>query len=301
MVMGRRLIEQCFVCVPAFCRVNQASNLQIIPEGSLAMQFARLNGVVIHHQVIGAAPDKPTIVFANSLGTDYRIWRDVIVRMVGDYSIIAYDKRGHGLSEPGDAEITMDDHINDLIALIEHFEAKNVIICGLSVGGMIAQGVAAKRPDLVRAMILCDTGHKIGTPDMWNARITAIREQGIAAISDAILERWFAKDYRRADNADFTGYRMMLERTPVEGYVGTCAAIRDSDFTKSSSELVMPVICVVGTEDGSTPPSLVGEMARLIPGAMYQEIPGAAHLPCIEKPVELSEIIKAFTERLSTN
>jgi 3-oxoadipate enol-lactonase len=94
---------------------------------------------------------------------------------------------------------------------------------------------------------------------------------------------------------------MMLERTPVEGYVGTCAAIRDSDFTKSSSELVMPVICVVGTEDGSTPPSLVGEMARLIPGAMYQEIPGAAHLPCIEKPVELSEIIKAFTERLSTN
>ncbi len=179
MVTGRRLIEQCFVCVPAFCRVNQASNLQIIPEGSLAMQFARLNGVVIHHQVIGAAPDKPTIVFANSLGTDYRIWRDVIVRMVGDYSIIAYDKRGHGLSELGDAEITMDDHINDLIALIEHFEAKNVILCGLSVGGMIAQGVAAKRPDLVRAMILCDTGHKIGTADMWNARISAIKEQGI--------------------------------------------------------------------------------------------------------------------------
>ncbi len=265
------------------------------------MQFARLNGVVIHHQVIGAAPDKPTIVFANSLGTDYRIWRDVIVRMVGDFSIIAYDKRGHGLSESGGGDITMDDHINDLAALIENFEARNVIVCGLSVGGMIAQGLAAKRPDLVRALILCDTGHKIGTPEMWNARISAITELGIAGLSDAILERWFTTDYRSADNAEFTGYRMMLERTPVEGYVGTCAAIRDSDFTTSTSELKVPVICVVGTEDGSTPPALVGEMARLIPGAMYQEIPGAAHLPCIEKPIELSEIIKAFIERLPSN
>ena len=265
------------------------------------MQFARLNGVVIHHQVIGAAPEKPAIVFANSLGTDFRIWRDVIVRMVGDFSIIAYDKRGHGLSELGSGPISMNDHINDLEALIEHFDAKNVIVCGLSVGGMIAQGLAAKRPDLVRALILCDTGHKIGTREMWDARISAIGEQGIAGLSDAILERWFTKDYRSADNAEFAGYRMMLERTPVDGYVGTCAAIRDSDFTESSSKLNMPTICVVGTEDGSTPPSLVGELARLIPGAMYQEIPGAAHLPCIEKPIELSEIIKAFVGRLSLN
>ncbi|KGF69007.1 3-oxoadipate enol-lactonase [Hoeflea sp. BAL378] len=262
------------------------------------MQFARLNGVVIHHQVIGAAPDRPTIVFSNSLGTDYRIWRDVIVRLAGDFGIIAYDKRGHGLSEAGEGAITMDDHVNDLAALLDHFQAKDVIVCGLSVGGMIAQGLAASRPELVRALILCDTGHKIGTREMWDARIAAITEQGIAAISDAILERWFTKAYRSADNAEFTGYRLMLERTPVQGYVGTCAAIRDADFTRSSAALTVPVLCVVGSEDGSTPPQLVGELARLIPGAMYQEIPGAAHLPCIEKPVELTEIIKAFVDRL---
>lgn len=262
------------------------------------MQFARLNGIVIHHQVIGAAPDRPTIVFSNSLGTDFRIWRDVIVRLAGDFGIITYDKRGHGLSETGDGDITMDKHIDDLAALIDHFEARNVIVCGLSVGGMIAQGLAAKRHDLVRALILCDTGHKIGTQEMWNARIAAIREQGIAGISDAILERWFSKAFRDPANAEFSGYRLMLERTPVEGYLGTCAAIRDTDFTRSSSALDVPAICVVGTEDGSTPPSLVGELARLIPGAMYQEIPGAAHLPCIEKPVELTEIIKAFVERI---
>lgn len=263
------------------------------------MQFARLNGIVIHHQVIGAAPDRPTIVFANSLGTDFRIWRDVIVRMVGDFGILMYDKRGHGLSEAGSSPITMGDHINDLAALLDHFETKNVIVCGLSVGGMIAQGLAARRPDLVRALILCDTGHKIGTPEMWDARIAAINEQGIDGVSDMILERWFTPEYRSADNADFVGYRLMLERTPLKGYTATCAAIRDSDFTQSSAALEVPTICVVGDQDGSTPPSLVGELARLIPGAMYQEIPGAAHLPCIEQPVVLTDVIKSFVERLN--
>jgi 3-oxoadipate enol-lactonase len=126
---------------------------------------------------------------------------------------------------------------------------------------MIAQGVAAKRPDLVRAMILCDTGHKIGTPDMWDARISGDQRAGNRRLFRMRFSNaGYAKEYRSADNADFVGYRMMLERTPVEGYTGTCAAIRDSDFTKSSAELVCRSICVVGDQDGSTPPSLVGEL-----------------------------------------
>lgn len=261
------------------------------------MQFARLNGVTLHHQVIGAAPERPTIVFANSLGTDFRIWRDVIVRLVGDYGLITYDKRGHGLSELG-SSCTMEDHVDDLAALIEYFNASNVIVCGLSVGGQIALGLSAKRPDLVKALILCDTAHKIGTRDMWDARIAAIEQKGIAAISDGILERWFTKKFRAPGNAEFTGYRTMLERTPVAGYMATCKALRDSDLTEAARALKVPAICVVGEEDGSTPPELVGEMAKLIPGALYQPIPGAAHLPCIETPVELSEVIRAFTEKL---
>lgn len=261
------------------------------------MQFARLNGVTLHHQVIGADPEKPTIIFINSLGTDFRIWRDVIVRLVGEYGLITYDKRGHGLSELGET-ITMDDHVDDLAAVIDHYGAKNVIVCGLSVGGLIALGLSKKRPDLVRALILCDTAHKIGTPEMWNARIAAITEGGIASLSDSILERWFTKEFRSADNPEFAGYRMMLERCPLEGYTGTCGAIRDTDYTDIALNLPVPAICVVGEEDGSTPPEVVGEMAKLIPNSRYQAIPGAAHLPCIEKPVELSEIIRAFIEQL---
>jgi 3-oxoadipate enol-lactonase len=150
---------------------------------------------------------------------------------------------------------------------------------------MIAQGLAAKRPDLVRALILCDTGHKIGTPDMWDARIAAIQEQGIAAISDAILERWFTPAYRSAVNADFIGYRLMLERTPVEGYTGTCAAIRDSDFTGSSATLAGPGD-LRGRDRGRIDPAIAGwRIGPADPGGDVSGNPEAAHLPCIEAPV----------------
>ncbi|MFK8032519.1 MAG: 3-oxoadipate enol-lactonase, partial [Hyphomicrobiales bacterium] len=74
------------------------------------MQFSKVNGVNIHYQVIGAPKGSPLLVFSNSLGTDFRIWRDVIVRFVGECAILTYDKRGHGLSELGQTPYTMDDH-----------------------------------------------------------------------------------------------------------------------------------------------------------------------------------------------
>ncbi|MEM1381870.1 MAG: alpha/beta fold hydrolase, partial [Pseudomonadota bacterium] len=107
------------------------------------MQFADIDGVTLHYQVISAPDDKPTIVFSNSLGTDFRIWRDVIIRFVGEVSIVMYDKRGHGLSDLGPAsdKPKIDDHVNDLAGLMDHLGISDAIICGLSVGGLIAQGL----------------------------------------------------------------------------------------------------------------------------------------------------------------
>jgi 3-oxoadipate enol-lactonase len=263
------------------------------------MQFQKINGVTLHYQVIGAAEGRPVLVFANSLGTDFRIWRDVIVRLVGDFAIVLYDKRGHGLSDIGDTPYAIEDHVGDLSGLLDFLKVRDAVICGLSVGGLIAQGLYAARPDLVRALILCDTAHKIGTADMWNARIRAIEEEGIEAIADLILERWFTAEYRDPDNAEFVGYRNMLLRTPRQGYVATCAALRDADFTKAARLITVPTMCVVGEEDGSTPPELVLELSKLIPGAYYQKIAKAGHLPCIEQPVVLTDAIKAFIEKIS--
>ncbi len=257
------------------------------------MQFVRVNNIVLHYSDLGPH-DAPAIVFSNSLGTDFRIWDETIARLGPGFRFVRYDKRGHGLSEAPPAPYAMSDHVDDLAALLDHLNVTGTVIVGLSVGGMIAQGLAAARPDLVKALVLCDTGHRIGTAELWNSRIEAIEAGGIAGISDAILERWFSAAFRTGTNADFAAYRNMLERTPVQGYLGTAAAIRDADFTASTAALKVPALCVVGEEDGATVPDLVRELAGLMPSAKFEIIPRAGHLPCIEQPVRLAGLISDF-------
>ena len=223
------------------------------PNKEARVQFERLNGITLHYQTIGDPADKPLLVFANSLGTDFRIWRDVVVRLAGRYAIVTYDKRGHGLSGIGDGPGSMDDHVRDLAALLDHIGGRPAIICGLSVGGMIGMGLYAARPDLVRALILSDTAPKIGEAEHWNGRISQIGANGIASVADSILERWFTSGFRSPSNPAFEGYRNMLIRQPVAGYIATCAAIRDTDLTEIARGIGVPTICMVGDRDRSTP------------------------------------------------
>jgi 3-oxoadipate enol-lactonase len=260
------------------------------------MAFARVNDVVLHYDVRGRQ-DGPALVFSNSLGTDFRIWDEVAAALGDRWRIVLYDKRGHGLSEATPAPYRMTDHVDDLAALLAHLDIGKAAVVGLSVGGLIAQGLAATRPDLVSALVLCDTAHKIGTPDMWNARIDTVTRKGIAAMSDAILERWFTPGYRVPENADFIGYSAMLTRTTVDGYVGTCAALRDADLTESTRALRLPVLLIVGDQDGSTPPDLVRSTAELIEGSRFEVIAGAGHLPCIEQPAETARLVGGFLEQ----
>lgn len=257
------------------------------------MAFARVNGVVLHHDVRGR-PDGPALVFSNSLGTDFRIWDKVAGTLGDDYRIVLYDKRGHGLSEATPAPYRLIDHVHDLAALLDHLGIEKAGVVGLSVGGLIAQGLAAMRPDHVAALVLCDTAHKIGNDELWNTRIDAVTKNGIESIAGAILERWFTVGYRDPENADYVGYTAMLTRTNVDGYAGTCAALRDADLTESTRALKLPVLCVVGDQDGSTPPDLVRSTADLIEGARFEIIAGAGHLPCIERPDETARLIGGF-------
>ncbi len=258
------------------------------------MQFANVNGVTLHYQVISAPEDRPTLVFANSLATDFRIWRDCVVRLVGECSIVMYDKRGHGLSDIGEHPYKLDDHVNDLAGLLDHLGVDNAVICGLSVGGMIAQGLAFLRPDLVRALILCGTAAKIGTPQMWSERMAAIEQAGVESIVDRVLTMWFTPNFHETHPADIAAYRNMILRQPFEGYIGTCAALRDADLRAAAAQFKVPAICIVGDQDGSTPPEMVLETAKMIPDCRYEVIKGCAHIPCVEQPEILTEIIHAF-------
>ena len=256
---------------------------------------------LFNHQVLHFRDENPgkgrTFVFVNSLGTDLRIWDQVVAAYADEFRTLRYDLRGHGLSDAPPAPYSIDDHVSDLAALLDAREIHGAVIVGLSVGGMIAQALAARRSDLARSLVLCDTAHKIGTAETWNARIDAVRTGGLASIADAVLERWFSAEFRRSRPADLAGYRNMLTRTPAEGYVGTCATLRDTDLTQVTSRLTQPTLCLVGEEDGATPPALVRSLSELIPGAAFKTIPNAGHLPCIEQPKLLVGWIEAFVRR----
>ncbi|MBD8892773.1 3-oxoadipate enol-lactonase [Roseibium litorale] len=261
------------------------------------MHMIEANGVTLHTADTGET-GLPVIVFANSLGTDFRSWDRVAERLAGRFRMIRYDKRGHGLSSAPDAPYKMADHVNDLAALLDQLNTGPAIVVGLSVGGQIAQGLAISRPDLVRALVLCDTAAKIGTAEMWQTRMNTIETGGIAALAEPILERWFSAEFRSSRPAELAGWRAMLTRTPVQGYLGTCAAIRDTDFTEETAKLTLPVLALCGTEDGATPPELVEATAKLIKGARYVPIQGAGHLPCIEAP---DALVQALTDFLKEN
>jgi len=235
------------------------------------------------------------LAFSNSLGTDFRIWDRVIARLGDRFRIITYDKRGHGLSDGAPAPYKMSDHVEDLAGLLNSLGIKDAIICGLSVGGQIAQGLAAAHPELGSRPILCDTAHKIGTAQLWNERIAAVEKNGIEALADGTMERWFSADFRANKSAELSAWRNMLVRTTADGYAGTSAAIRDTDFTESSAKLDVPTLCICGSEDGGTTPDLVRSTAELIPGARFELVEGAGHLPCIEAPDAVANLILEFT------
>lgn len=258
------------------------------------MQFASINGTLLHYQVIGAPEGKPTLVFANSLGTDFRIWRDVIVRLAGDFAIVTYDKRGHGLSDVPPAPYAMDAHVADLAGLLDHLGADPAIVVGLSVGGMIAQSLAVERPDLVRGLVLCCTAAKFGEPAFWNERIEAVRRDGMESYSHAIVDRWFSDAYKERATTELAGYRNMVARTPLDGYAGTCAAIRDADHRALVREVAVPSICIAGEKDVAATPDMMADLARAIPDCRYEQVPGCGHIPCVEQPEYLVEIIRAY-------
>jgi len=256
---------------------------------------ARTNGVTLHYHLSGSA-DAPPLVLINSLGTDLRIWEGVANELARTFRVIRYDKRGHGLSETPVSPWSIADFVDDLAGLLGHLRIDRVSVCGLSVGGMIAQELALRDPGRIDRLILCDTAHRIGTDAMWNERIETVRNSGLASIADTVLERWFAPGYQDREAALWDLWRRMLLQTPAEGYAATCGAIRDADYTSRLAELALPVRCICGEEDRATPPELMEEMASLLPHATLNLIRGAGHLPCIEHPDELAALIYEFLQ-----
>lgn len=259
------------------------------------MHMTDLDGVALHWREDGAS-DGPAVVFANALGCDLRIWNDVVARLPGRFRAIRYDMRGHGLSDCPAAPWTMGALVRDAERLIEQLGLRNCVFVGLSIGGMVAQGLAAKRPDLLRGLGLSHTAAKIGTREIWAERIAQVNADGIEAIADGILEKWFTRAYRATPALGL--WRNMIIRQPVAGYTGLCQAISGTDFYTTTAAIDLPTLVLAGAEDGSTPPDLVRETAAMIPGARFELIRGAGHIPCVEQPEMLAGHLATFMKEI---
>ncbi len=259
------------------------------------MHLADLGDVRLHYRIDGPEDGAP-VVFANSLGTDFRLWDPILPMLPQGLRILRYDKRGHGLSTCPAAPYSMGQLVSDAERLMDATGFKNAVFVGLSIGGMIAQGLAAKRLDLIRAMVLSNTGAKIGTRDMWQERIDAVNTGGIESLADAVMTRWFSERFCATPELEL--WRNMLTRQENAGYAGCSAAIAGTDFYATTAKLRLPALGIAGTEDGSTPPDLVRETVDLVPGSKFALIRGAGHLPCVEDPDAYARILTDFLKEV---
>ncbi|GAB5431122.1 MAG: 3-oxoadipate enol-lactonase [Epibacterium sp.] len=254
------------------------------------MPLADLGDVQLNYRLIGPE-DAPAVVFAHALGTDQTIWDKVLQRLPQNIRVLTFDLRGHGGSSVPPAPYSMGNLIRDVERLMETCAIRDSLFVGLSIGGMIAQGLAVKRLDLVRALVLSNTAAKIATPEIWTRRMDTLRRGGMPAISVDTLQRWFPRSAWKSDV--YAATQTLLERTDVEGYLGCCAAIAGTDFYTPTSGLRLPALGIAGTEDGSTPPDLVRETLDLIPGSQFTLLRRTGHVPPIDQP-------EAFAERLTS-
>ncbi len=254
------------------------------------MAFVGANGIDIHHRFDGRRGG-PRLVFLNSLGSDLRIWEAVVGRLSHRFEILTFDMRGHGLTQgtPGRASIA--EFSADLLALMDAVGWRSASLVGLSIGGLIAQHAAIHAPESVERLVLLDTAARIGTPESWDARMEAVRAGGLAAIGAAVVGGWVSAGFASERSAQVSAWRAMLEATPPEGYLAACAALREADYTDHVALIAAPTLCLAGDEDRATPPELVRATAERIPGARYETIAGAGHLPCLERPAELAALI----------
>jgi len=258
------------------------------------METLTHDNLVLHVRSDGPVDGRP-VLFANSLGTELRVWDALLPHLRLGLRILRFDKRGHGLSDDPSAPFTIQDLAGDAAAILDRFEVKEVTVVGLSIGGLIAQALAHARPDLVRGVVLMDTAARIGPPEMWQDRIAAVHRDGIGSMADAVMVRWFPPAFHRDRGAELALWRNMLCRTTTAGYAGCCAAIAGADLTETTAALRLPAIVMAGELDAATPPALVRATADLM-GAPFHLIPGAGHLPCVDAPELVAAHINRFLE-----
>jgi len=256
------------------------------------MPIVKAGATRIHYALEGQS-GSPVLVFSNSLGANYSMWDPQVPEARKKLRVLRYDSRGHGQSSVAPGPYSIEQLGGDVIALLDALGLDHVHFCGLSMGGMIGMWLGINSPERLKRLVLCNTGARIGTPETWNARIEAVRNNGMKPVASAVVERWFSPAFRQKAPATISNTQKMLEETNPDGYVACCAAVRDFDCRDQLSRIRIPALVIAGAHDPATPPADGRFLADQIPGARYIEL-NAAHLSNIEEQDRFNNEISVF-------
>jgi 3-oxoadipate enol-lactonase len=247
----------------------------------------------------GKAP-RHTVVLSHALGCDLTMWDSLANQLALDNRVIAYDHRGHGSSDAPDALYTMADLADDAARLLRELDTGPVVWVGLSMGGMVGQELALRHPSLVRALVLANTtsGYPEVARAVWQERIATVRAQGIEAIADAVMGRYFHDGYRARQAATVARFRRRLVTTDATGYVGCCEAVGKVDTGSRLGQIGVPTLVIAGELDQGTPVAMAQALADAIPGARLEVLPDASHLSAAEQPQAFTKLVTGFVAEL---
>jgi 3-oxoadipate enol-lactonase len=239
-----------------------------------------------------------TVVLSHALGCDLTMWDALANELAADCRVIAYDHRGHGSSDAPPGPYAMADLADDAARLLRELDTGPVVWIGLSMGGMVGQELALRHPSLVGALVLAHTtsGYPAAAREVWRQRIVTVREQGIEAIADAVMGRYFHEGFRGAHPATVARFRERLVTTDAQGYMGCCAAVGGVDTAPRLNQIAVPTLVLAGELDQGTPVDMARALADGIPAARLQVLPEASHLGAIEQPRAFAAAVTAFVD-----
>jgi 3-oxoadipate enol-lactonase/4-carboxymuconolactone decarboxylase len=249
------------------------------------MPFVRSSdGTRIYWRLDGR-PDKPPLVMVSSLGSDHAMWNPVLAGLEREFHVLRLDKRGHGASEVPVGDYALAQLGRDVLACADAAGWQRFHYAGLSIGGMIGMWLAQNASQRLDRLVLSNTA----------ARIRLIRSQGMPAIVDTILGRFFTGGYLARRTIHAATVRSTLLGIDPDGYAGCCAAIRDMAIVDGLARIATPTLVIAGTHDPSTPAVRGREIAEAIPGARYLELP-TAHFGHSERPRRWLEAVVPFLD-----
>lgn len=248
------------------------------------MMLIEANGIKVHCELSGNE-QLPVVVLGHSLACSMLMWTPQLESLASAFRVLRYDTRGHGGSDAPPGAYTLSQLVDDVIGLLDKLAIDRVHWVGLSMGGMIGQGMALSHSDRLESLVLADTAAII--PDeaqpIWQERIDAVRREGMAAVAESTLQRWFTPNYLNRQLPEIDQIRQQILMTPVAGYIGCSEAIRRLNYIDQLAAIQTPTLIMVGADDPGTPVAASEAMHARIPGSKLKVIPAAAHLSNIEQ------------------